>query len=205
MSNDFVLREGGRDIELLRHDIQDWEITFVDTGLAHLDRPAAEGGPAPPGGRGPFLANYGDVLTDAHLPTLVESHRASGAAASFLCVKPGYTFHLVQTDDEDYVQSIVDTTHSDLWINGGYFVFQPEIFDYIEPGEDLVEEPFERLSEARLLFANKYDGFWAPMDTLKDQQRLEQMVESGNGPWKLWEIDAVENSASSVEGRPDRA
>lgn len=205
MSNDFVLRDGGRNIELQRHDIQDWEITFVDTGR-HASigerlkavQPHLEGEDA-------FLANYGDVLTDAHLPTLVESHRASGAVASFLCVKPGYTFHLVQTDDDDYVQSVVDTTHSDLWINGGYFVFQPEIFDYIEPGEDLVEQPFERLSAARRLFANKYEGFWAPMDTLKDQQRLEQMVEAGNGPWKLWEIDVAESGASSVEGRPARA
>jgi glucose-1-phosphate cytidylyltransferase len=204
LSNDFVLTDGGRSIELLRHDIQDWEITFVDTGL-HTSigqrlkavRPHLEGEDA-------FLANYGDVLTDAHLPTLVENHRASGAVASFLCVKPGYTFHLVQTDDEHYVDSVVDTTHSDLRINGGYFVFQPEIFAYIEPGEDLVEEPFARLSTARLLYANKYDGFWAPMDTLKDQQRLEQMVESGNGPWKLWELDgaADENAVSGATTEP---
>jgi glucose-1-phosphate cytidylyltransferase len=122
---------------------------------------------------------------------LIENHRGAGAVASFLCVKPGYTFHLVQTDEHDYVRSVVETTSSDLWINGGYFVVQPEIFDYIEPGEDLVEQPFARLSEAQLLFANKYEGFWAPMDTLKDQQRLEQMVDSGNGPWKVWELDGV--------------
>jgi glucose-1-phosphate cytidylyltransferase len=206
LSNDFVLKNGGRDIELLRHDIQDWEVTFVDTGL-HTSigqrlsavRPHVEGEA--------FLANYGDVLTDARLPRLVESHRASGAVASFLCVKPGYTFHLVQTDDKDYVHSVVDTTHSDLWINGGYFVFQPEIFDYIEPGEDLVEQPFARLSAAKLLFANKYEGFWAPMDTLKDQQRLEQMVDSGNGPWKVWELDGTveENEGSSLESPAERA
>jgi glucose-1-phosphate cytidylyltransferase len=199
LSNDFVLKNGGRDVELLRHDIQDWEITFVDTGLhasigqrlkavrRHLD------------GEEPFLANYGDVLTDAPLTTLIENHRAHHAVASFLCVKPGYSFHLVQTDPEDYVRSVQETTHSDLWINGGYFVFEPEIFDYIGPGEDLVEQPFARLSSERRLFANKYDGFWAPMDTLKDQQRLEQMVESGNGPWKLWELDgaAAENERPS--------
>jgi glucose-1-phosphate cytidylyltransferase len=206
LSNDFVLKNGGRDIELLRHDIQDWEVTFVDTGLhtsigqrLNAVRPHVEGEA--------FLANYGDVLTDARLPRLVENHRASGAVASFLCVKPGYTFHLVQTDDKDYVHNVVDTTHSDLWINGGYFVFQPEIFDYIEPGEDLVEQPFARLSAAKLLFANKYEGFWAPMDTLKDQQRLEQMVDSGNGPWKVWELDGTveENEGSSLESPAERA
>ena len=206
LSNDFVLRHGGREIELLRHDIQDWEITFVDTGL-HASigqrlcavRSHLEGEP--------FLANYGDVLTDARLSTLIDNHRASGAVASFLCVKPGYTFHLVQTDDHDYVQSVVDTTNSDLWINGGYFIFQPEIFDFIGPGEDLVEQPFARLGDERLLFANKYEGFWAPMDTLKDQQRLEQMVDSGNGKWKVWEVDglAVGEDAETPERRVGRA
>ena len=188
MSNDFVLRNGGRDVELLRHDIQDWEITFVNTGLHTSIGQRLKAVQPHLEGEDVFLANYGDVLTDAALPTLVEKHRGSGAVASFLCVKPGYSFHLVQTDDDDYVDTVVETTHSDLWINGGYFVFQPEIFDYIQPGEDLVEEPFARLAAAKLLFANKYDGFWAPMDTLKDQQRLEQMVESGNGPWKVWEL-----------------
>lgn len=190
LTNDFVLRDGGRQVELLRHDIHDWEITFVDTGLHTSIGQRLKAVQQHLGGDEAFLANYGDVLTDAPLHTLVENHRASGAVASFLCVKPGYSFHLVQADHDDFVDSVVDTTHSDLRINGGYFVFQPEIFDFIEPGEDLVEEPFARLIEARRLFANKYDGFWAPMDTLKDQQRLEQMVESGNGPWKLWELDS---------------
>ena len=191
MSNDFVLTNGGSSIKLLGHDIQDWEITFVNTGLhtnigqrlravrPHLD------------GEEMFLANYGDVLTDAPLPKLIENHRARGAVASFLCVKPGYSFHLVQTDEDDLVSDIQETTHSNLWINGGYFVFGREIFDFIEDGEDLVEEPFRRLSAGRRLFANKYEGFWAPMDTLKDQQRLEQMLEAGNGPWKVWEPDVA--------------
>ena len=197
LTNDFVLRDGGRQIELLRHDIHDWEITFVDTGLHTSIGQRLKAVQQHLEGEEAFLGNYGDVLTDAPLPTLIDNHRASGAVASFLCVKPGYSFHLVQTDKGDFVDSVVDTMHSDLRINGGYFVFQPEIFEYIEAGEDLVDEPFARLSEARLLYANKYDGFWAPMDTLKDQQQLEQMVESGNGPWKLWELDGGGESAAS--------
>jgi len=197
LTNDFVLRDGGRQIELLRHDIHDWEITFVDTGLHTSIGQRLKAVQQHLEGEEAFLGNYGDVLTDAPLPTLIDNHRASGAVASFLCVKPGYSFHLVQTDEGDFVDSVVDTMHSDLRINGGYFVFQPEIFDYIEAGEDLVDEPFARLSEARLLYANKYDGFWAPMDTLKDQQQLEQMVESGNGPWKLWELDGGGERAAS--------
>jgi glucose-1-phosphate cytidylyltransferase len=190
MSNDFVLTNGGQNVELLAHDIQDWEITFVNTGLQasigqrlRMVRPYLEQEEL-------FLANYGDVLTDAPLPGLIENARQRGAVASFLCVKPNYSFHLVQTDENDLVQEVKETTHSDLWINGGYFVFRREVFDYIEEGEDLVDEPFRRLSAERLLLANKYDGFWAAMDTLKDQQQLEQMLEAGNGPWKVWEPDA---------------
>jgi glucose-1-phosphate cytidylyltransferase len=191
MSNDFVLTNGGREVQLLSHDIQDWEITFVNTGLRasigqrlrsvrpHLEQEEL------------FLANYGDVLTDAPLPGLIENAKRRGAVASFLCVKPNYSFHLVQTDENDLVEDVKETTHSDLWINGGYFVFRQEIFDYIEEGEDLVDEPFRRLSAARLLLANKYSGFWAAMDTLKDQQQLEQMLETGNGPWKVWEPDTT--------------
>jgi glucose-1-phosphate cytidylyltransferase len=191
MSNDFVLTNGGRNVELLAHDIQDWEIAFVNTGLhANIGqrlravRPHLKDEEI-------FLANYGDVLTDAPLPRLIENHRDREAIASFLCVKPGYSFHLVETDERDFVRNVQETTHSDLWINGGYFVFRQEIFDYIEVGEDLVDEPFRRLCAEQKLFANKYSGFWAPMDTLKDQQRLEQMLEAGNGPWKVWEPDAV--------------
>jgi glucose-1-phosphate cytidylyltransferase len=200
MSNDFVLTNGGRNIELLAHDIQDWEIAFVNTGLhtsigqrLRAARPHLEGEEL-------FLANYGDVLTDAPLPEMIEKHRESGATASFLCVKPGYSFHLVETDESDLVTNVKETTHSDLWINGGYFVFSQSIFDYIEPGEDLVEEPFLRLAGERLLLANKYDGFWAPLDTLKDQQRLEQMLEAGNGPWKVWEPDATPPQTLEAHG-----
>jgi glucose-1-phosphate cytidylyltransferase len=203
MSNDFVLTNGGSNVRLLGHDIQDWEITFVNTGLhanigqrlravrSHLD------------GEEMFLANYGDVLTDAPLPRLIENHRERGVVASFLCVKPGYSFHLVQTDENDLVREVQETTHSNLWINGGYFVLRREIFDFIEDGEDLVEEPFRRLCAEQQLFANKYEGFWAPMDTLKDQQRLEQMLEAGNGPWKVWEPD-VAPPATETDGLETR-
>jgi glucose-1-phosphate cytidylyltransferase len=195
LSNDFVLTQGGRDVTLLRHDIQDWEITFVDTGLHSLIgerlrmvQPYLEG-------EDYFLANYGDVLTDAPLQRLIADAKARDVVASFLSIKPNYSFHLVETDEHDYVKAVTETTRSDLWINGGYFVFKQEIFDYINPGEELVIEPFARLAAKRQLFANKYDGFWAPMDTLKDQQTLVQMSEAGNGPWKVWEVGAEQDPA----------
>jgi glucose-1-phosphate cytidylyltransferase len=186
VTNDFVLTNGGRSIDLLGHDIQDWEITFVNTGLQASIGERLRAVREHLADEEMFLANYGDVLTDAPLPNLIEKTRDRDVVASFLCVKPGYSFHLVETDEDDLVREVKETTSSDLWINGGYFVFRQEIFDYIQPGEDLVEQPFRRLCDERRLLANRYDGFWAPMDTLKDQQRLEQMLEAGNGPWRVW-------------------
>ena len=124
-------------------------------------------------------------LTDAPLPKLIEKTRDRGVVASFLCVKPGYSFHLVQTDEDDLVREVQETTSSNLWINGGYFVFRQEIFDYIHDGEELVLEPFNRLIEAQALMAYKYEGFWRAMDTLRDREVLEEMVERGNMPWRL--------------------
>jgi glucose-1-phosphate cytidylyltransferase len=185
VSNDFVLSEGGRRIELLRSDIADWRITFADTGLdstigerLRLVRRNLEGEEL-------FLANYGDVVTDAPLNELIERFRSSGKVAAFLSVRPTYNFRVVR-HNAGVVTSVQDVTQADLWINGGYFMFRHEIFDYIEPGEDLVVEPFQRLIKEEQLLAFRYRGFWAPMDTLKDQELLERLHDSGHPPWAVW-------------------
>jgi glucose-1-phosphate cytidylyltransferase len=187
LSNDFVLSDGGNRVDLLSHDIQEWRITFVQTGL-HASigerlrsvRPHLEGEEI-------FLANYGDVLTDAPLPPMVDNLIERDKIASFLCVRPTYTVHVVTVDEQQVARDIVDIMQADVWINGGYFVFRNEIFDYIEEGEDLVHEPFQRLIGAEQLLGYRYEGFWAPMDTLKDRQQLEALAESGRAPWRVWE------------------
>jgi glucose-1-phosphate cytidylyltransferase len=188
MSNDFVLTRGGRHVELLGSDISDWSITFVDTGqqasigerlyaVRHLLQ-----------GEDVFLANYGDVLTDAPLPDLITRTRDAGAVASFLAVRPShYSFHVVSFTDNGRVEGIHDVNRSSVWINGGYFVFDARFLDALRPGEDLVDAPFERLTASGQLLALRHEGFWAPMDTLKDRNSLEQLQENGAAPWKLWE------------------
>jgi glucose-1-phosphate cytidylyltransferase len=186
MANDFVLSEGGAKVHLLKTDIHNWNITFVDTGLhacvgerlravRHLLRDDEM-----------FLANYGDTLTDANLPAMIDRVKTTGATASFLAVRPNYSFHVVSMDDGGIVNGIHDVTRSDMWINGGYFVLRSELLDDLGPGEELVEEPFHRLVTRNKLLAQRHEGFWAPMDTLKDKQCLETLHESGRAPWQLW-------------------
>jgi glucose-1-phosphate cytidylyltransferase len=193
LSNDFVLSgngNGGGDrnhVELLGSDIHDWRITFADTGLhANIgqrlravrrfvaDEPV-------------FLANYGDVLTDAPLAEMVDDFLRRDAVAAFISVKPTYTFHVVRSQDDGTVERIDDVNAADIWINGGYMMLRREIFDYLEEGDELVEEPFQRLVKQNLLLTYRYQGFWAPMDTLKDQQHLESLYETGRPAWAIWQ------------------
>ena len=188
LSNDFVLSNGGRDIELLHSDIQDWRISFVDTGLhANIgQRLRAVAGALR--GEEMFLANYGDVLTDAPLGERIERFRAEDKIASVLSVRPTtYTFHTLRFKDDRIVGGIDDLVAADLWINGGYFILRPEILDLIGPGEELIDEPFGRLIERDQLVADRYEGFWAPMDTIREVQMLEAMYETGRPPWAVWQ------------------
>lgn len=187
LSNDFVLSEGGRNVDLLSTDIHDWRITFVDTGLHTTIGERLKAVEAHIGDDEFFLANYGDVLTDAPLPTMIDSLVRSGKTASFMCVRPTYTFHTVSLDTSLQVKRIQPVTESDLWMNGGYFVFRREIFDYVNDGEELVEEPFQRLMEKQELLAYPYRGFWAPLDTMKDRFQLERLYSTGARPWMVWE------------------
>jgi glucose-1-phosphate cytidylyltransferase len=187
LSNDFVLTQGGRSVELLNTDIHDWRITFADTGLRanigerlravrqHLD------------GEEIFLANYGDVVTDAPLDDLIERFRASGKVAAFLSVKPTYSFHVVRHERDGLVTAIESAEEAGLWINGGYFIFRPSLFDYLAPGDELVVEAFQKLVKEGQLMTFQYEGFWAPMDTLKDRETLEQLHQSGSPPWAVWQ------------------
>jgi len=184
LSNDFVLRDGGKTVELLQRDIHDWSITFVNTGLNSPIGQRLRKVQSFLDGDEIFLASYGDGLTDAPLLDMIAGLSAGDDVGLFLASHPTYNFHMVSFDEGHHVQEMHDVTASGLWLNAGYFVFRREIFDYIEDGEDLVEEPFQRLIRERRLAAYPYDGFWAPMDTLKDKHVLESLLESGSAPWR---------------------
>jgi len=186
VSNDFVLSGGGKNVKLLGTDIEDWRITFVDTGLnANIGQrlKAVQGHLA---GEEMFFANYSDGLSDVPLDKVLDHFNQQKKVACFVTVKPTHSFHVVSVKDEFVVNEIQHLTKSNIWINGGYFVFKKSIFDYMKEGEELVEEPFHRLIAERQLITYKYNGFWISMDTFKDKQILEDMYSKGNALWEVW-------------------
>jgi glucose-1-phosphate cytidylyltransferase len=187
VSNDFVLSHGGRKLDFMRRDIDDWTITFVDTGLRstiadrlRLVEPYVNEEEI-------FLANYSDGLTDFYLPQMVEDFSSRDVVASFISVQPrSSSLDLVHLDDGGTVQAIKSMKESNTWVNGGYFLLRKEVFRYIEPGEELVYQPFRRLISEGKIWSPRYEGFWQCMDTFKDKQILDELEASGEAPWCVW-------------------
>lgn len=187
ISNDFVMTQGGRKIELLSSDIDDWSITFVDTGkssnigmrLYRVQKYLKD--------EEMFLANYADGLTDMYLPAMIEDfEKKPDKVATFMSYKPNQSFHTVATDGNGLVTSFLPIDKTHLWLNTGYFIIRKEFFNYINYGEELVMEPFERLIAEKRLMTYYHKGFWQHMDTFKDKMKLDDMVNAGNTPWAVW-------------------
>src|SRR5699024_11811609 len=191
-SNNFVLNNGTREVELLNSDIDDWNITFVDTGMRTnigqrlmKVRPYLDGEDA-------FLANYADGLTNLPLDEMINEFKTINTVGSFLAYQPTQSFHVVQLGDNGKGNRISSISKSGLWINSGYFILKKEIFDYMEYGEELVAEPFQRLIQMAMLHGYKYEGFWGAMDTFKDKQRLDGMRADGKTPWRVWDQQRID-------------
>jgi glucose-1-phosphate cytidylyltransferase len=185
LTSDFVLdgrASRNARVELLARDSDDWRITFLDTGIQstiaerllvasqYIEDDV-------------FLATYGDGVTDAPLPTMIDALTHSDKLAVFLSVRPEYSGHIVTSTPDGTVTGIQEMSRSDVRMNGGFFVLRREILDHIRPGDELVDETFARLIPDGLVGSIPYDGFFGPMDTIKDRQRLETLLESGAAPW----------------------
>lgn len=181
---DCVVSGFGAKVELLREPVQDWRVTLIDTGIWRnigerlwFVRDLVRNEEM-------FLANYSDGLTDVDLDAMIEVFKKSGKIACFLAVRPPLTYHLADIDADGRVREFRSSDRSEMWINAGYFLLRPEIFDYMQEGEELVLEPFSRLIAADQLIAYRHEGFWRCMDNLKDRQVLEEMIEHGRMPWR---------------------
>jgi glucose-1-phosphate cytidylyltransferase len=190
MSNDFVLSKGGKDVRVFNSDIDDWTVTFVDTGANSNIGQRLKAVERYLDGEEVFLANYSDNLTDFQLPKLIDRFHEQNKTAAFLCVRPNLSCHYVSMGERGLVEEIKTMDQSNILINGGYFVFKRSIFDYMKDGEELVQEPFRRLIEGRNLVGYEYDGFWKSMDTFKEKQELDDLCSKGNAPWQLWKRES---------------
>jgi glucose-1-phosphate cytidylyltransferase len=175
----------------------DWTLDLVETGLK-----TQTGGRikrlAPYLGDSTFMLTWGDGVSDINLHELLEFHRSHGKLATLTAVRPPARFGHLQLDGEQIVEFSEKPQIGEGWINGAFFVLEPEVFDYID--NDLTHwerEPLERLARDGQLMAYKHNSFWQCMDTIREKKLLESLWESGKAPWKIWEDH---QHASSING-----
>ncbi len=170
------------------HTAEPWKVTLVDTGLETMT-----GGRVkriqPYIGNEPFMLTYGDGVGDVDIRALVEFHQKNGKLATVTSTQPSGRFGALKFGDGDQVVSFQEKPDGDGgWINAGFFVMQPEVFDYIEGNETVLElEPLEHLARDGQLAAYRHDGYWQPMDTLRYKTQLDGLLKKNQAPWVLWE------------------
>lgn len=169
------------------HSAEPWKVTLVNTGLKTMT-----------GGRvkrimdyigdETFLMTYGDGVANVDIKKLVEFHKAHGRMATLTAVQPEGRFGILEIDESETVHSFSEKTEGAMhWINGGFFVLEPEVFSYIEDDSTIFEkEPLEKLAQGGHLKSYKHYGFWQPMDKLSDKKHLEKLWVAGDAPWKNW-------------------
>lgn len=168
--------------------VEPWRITLEDTGLHTMTGGRLKRAQKYVGSE-TFMLTYGDGVGDIDIPALLDYHRQQGKLATLTAVQPSGRFGALKIDIEGTVRAFAEKPDGDgAWINGGFFVFEPGVFDYIEGDETVLERaPLERLAADGQLAAYRHEGFWRPMDTLRDKIALEDHWKSGRAPWKTWE------------------
>jgi len=188
--NDFVICCGykGNIIKeyFSKSDFSPWNIKLVDTGLDTMT-----------GGRikriqnhidDTFCVTYGDGLSDVNINNLISFHQKNKSLGTLTAIHPPERFGVLTLSNHFVTEFNEKHTGESSWINGGFFVFEPELFDYLQNGDSTILEklPLETLSKEKRLTAFKHTGFWHPMDTLRDKNYLEELWNSQNAPWKIW-------------------
>ncbi len=186
LSSDFTVELATGNMELRNAATPDWRVSVVDTGQDTMT-----GGRIhrlePWIGREPFMATYGDGLGNIDVTALLAFHRAHGRLVTITAVRPPARFGSLVLDD-GRVREFSEKNQAETgWINGGFFVMQPEVFGYLDGDATVLErEPLERLAQQGELMAYQHEGFWQPMDTLREKELLEALWESGAAPWRTW-------------------
>ncbi len=174
-------------VEILNNRSENWKVTLIDTGLNTMT-----------GGRikriekyvdnQPFLLTYGDGVSDVNIAETIEAHRKSGKILSMMAYQHTIRLGVLNIDNNGIVDSFTEKpAESGSWINAGFFVCEPALFNYVGDDHEMFErEPMQRLLNERQIHAYCYKGFWKPMDTLRDNTELNELWDSGKAPWKKW-------------------
>lgn len=188
-NSDITVDLANNSIEVHQTNAEPWKVTLVDTGLNTMT-----------GGRirriqkyvgdETFLLTYGDGVADIDITKSIEEHKKSGKSLTVTAYKPNGKFGALEIDSDGRVNAFTEKPAGDgMWINAGYFICEPEVFDYITEGDSTIFEkaPLENLAKDGKMNSYKHIGFWKPMDTLRDNVELNKMWDTGNAPWKRWE------------------
>jgi len=187
-NSDLTIDLANSHIEILDNHSEPWKVTLVDTGVNTMT-----------GGRvkriqryignEPFLLTYGDGVADINIQSTIDLHKSSAKLLTVTAYKPSGKFGALEINEEGNVISFLEKPAGDgNWINAGYFVCEPEVFDYLTEGDNTVFErkPLEKIAHEGKMNAFLHTGFWKPMDTLRDNVELNEMWEKSNAPWKIW-------------------
>jgi glucose-1-phosphate cytidylyltransferase len=184
---DMTVNLADNSVQILDNHSEQWKVTMIDTGVSTLT-----------GGRvkriqkyignNLFLLTYGDGLSDIDILKSIEEHKKSEKILSLLAYQPSGRLGVLEIENDGTVRSFLEKPkESGSWINGGFFVCEPKLFEYINGDNEMLEyEPMQRIIQEKQLHAYKHNGFWKPMDTLRDNNELNELWNSGKAPWKIW-------------------
>jgi len=176
-------------MEIHNNHSEPWKITLLDTGIESMTGGRVKRAQAFIGGE-PFMLTYGDGVSNINIEELVKFHKSHGKAMTMTSAQPEGRFGALNIEENSQVSSFQEKPKGDGgWINAGFFVCEPKVFDYITEGDSTIFEqsPLQNLSKDGEIFTFKHDGFWKPMDTLRDKQQLQKMWEEKKAPWKVWD------------------
>ncbi len=186
--SDVTIDLSGNHIEILDNQSEPWKVTILDTGMNTMTGGRIKRAEKYLGGE-PFFLTYGDGVSDIDIPRLLDFHKKHGKSLTMTAVQPEGRFGAMEIENNERVSLFVEKPKGDgAWINGGFFVCEPSVFQYIQEGDLTVWEraPLESMAASGELFAYKHLGFWKPMDTLRDKMQLESMWNTHTAPWKIW-------------------
>lgn len=187
--SDITVDMANNSVEVHQHRNEPWKVTMLYTGQNTMTGGRIKKAQEYVGNER-FMLTYGDGVSDVNIKALLEAHEKSGKYATMTAVQPSGRFGALAINEDSQITSFIEKPKGDKsWINGGFFVCEPQVFDYIKANDDTVtfeREPLEGLAKDGQLNAFKHDGFWRPMDTLRDKNDLTRMWEQNQAPWALW-------------------